>query len=178
MTDRNETPDKRPKQSRAVEVGGHIGSLYLLENGSPRYELRIDRDGRWFHEGIEIVREDIRSYFSRYLVRSDDGGYAVRIGRDECPVVVEDVPFIVSRVTSASDGGLSLLLSDGTSERLDAETIKISESNAPYCGVRNGLEARFSRAAYYQLAEFIEYNEKTGEYRIVVNGQAITLDAP
>ena len=77
------------EKSDAVDVGGHVGSLRLLRNLAPAYELRIDRDGTWFHEGVEIVRKDISDYFSKNLVRKG-GGYVVRIGGDECPVIVED----------------------------------------------------------------------------------------
>jgi len=178
MGEKGQIGKNQPKKSSAVEVGGHVGSLRLLENGAPRYELRIDREGRWFHEGVEIVRDDIRSHFSQHLARNKDGGYVVRIGNDECPVVVEDAPFVVSRVVKEPNGGFSLLLSDCGAEPLDVKTLEFKESNIPYCRVRNGLEARFSRPAYYQLAEFIEYNEETDRFEIVVSGHTVTLDAP
>ncbi len=164
------------KKSSQIQVGGHIGTLSLLENGSPPYELRIDTEGLWFHEGVEIVRDDIRNYFSQHLVRDEDGAYFVHAGADWCPVVVEDTPFVVLRVTRDSGGKLSMLLSDGVKEPLAAETIEFRESNVPYCRARDGLEARFSRPAYYQLAEFIEYSEETDKFQITVDGRTITLE--
>lgn len=169
---------EKRKGSKQVEVGGNIGELHLLEDGAPPYELRIDSDGRWFHEGVEIVREDIRTLFSRHLVRHEDGSYWVRMENDEAPVVVEDVPFVIVRVTRERHGGLTLLLNDGTSESLDARTIIFKDSNVPYCRVRAGLDARFSRPAYYQLAEFIEYDEESDTYRLVVDGETVTLEFP
>jgi hypothetical protein len=162
--------------SHAVEVGGHVGSLYLLDSGAPPYELRIDKEGRWFHEGVEIVRDDIRNLFSRHLVLSEDGGFSVKIGNDECPVTVEDAPFVVVRVTMEPDGRLVLLLNDKHMEALDPGTIRIKRSNVPYCRVRNGLEARFSRAAYYQLAEFIEYDESRGRYLLIFDEETTELE--
>lgn len=164
-------------ESSAVEVGGHVGSLHLLENGAAAHELRIDREGRWFHEGIEIVRNDIRSLFSQHLVRDEDGNYVVRIGRDECSVIVEDAPFVVVRVAEESRGTLTLLLNDGGTEPLDARTIEFRSGNVPYCRVRVDLEARFSRAAYYQLAEFIEYDEQADKFHLVLDGKRVELDA-
>lgn len=181
------TPDSAPmnakRQSRklgrsfSVNVGGHVGSLHLLEKGVSRHELRIDREGRWFHGGVEIVREDIRNYFSRHLIRNDNGDYAVRTDDDECPVVVEDAPFTVIRIEDENHGALVLLLNDGGREALEPRTIEFRHSNVPYCRVRGGLEARFSRPAYYQLAEFIEYDEAADRFSLVFDGEIIELRA-
>ena len=170
--------DSQPnlKRSRQVEVGGSIGEIHLLEEQSPRYELRIDREGRWFHEGVEIVREEIRNLFSHHLVRCADGTYCVRMEGDEARVIVDDVPFLIVRVTKNPDCGLTLVLNDGALESLDARTIVFRNSNVPYCRVRGGLEARFSRPAYYQLAEFIEYDERSDRFRLVLDGEAVELE--
>lgn len=168
---------KQCKKSRSVEVGGHLGNIYLLEEGAPRYELRIDREGRWFHEGVEIVRDDIRAFFSRNLVCSEDGSYCVRIGDDEALVVVEDAPLVVLRVGGTCQRGLTLLLSDGTEELLDARTLLFKFSNIPYCRVRKDIEARFSRPAYYQLAEFITYDESSDKYFLNMADGTVELES-
>lgn len=178
MNQREDVPGKTHQKSHAVEVGGHVGSIHLLDNGAPPYELRIDKEGRWFHEGIEIVREDIRNLFSQHLVLSDDGSYWVQIGNDECPVIVEDVPFVVLRVTKESEGGLVLLLNDGQMEPLIGTTLRFKNSNVPYCRVREGLEARFSRPAYYQLAEFIRYNEREDKFFLITGDKDVELEIP
>jgi hypothetical protein len=178
MNEKEPDRGEKPKGSKQVKVGGSIGEIHLLEDGAPPYELRIDSEGRWFHEGVEIIREEIRTLFSRHLVRHEDGSYWVRMENDEAPVVVEDVPFVVVRVTRGQHGGFTLLLSDGTSEALDARTIVFRDSNVPYCRVRAGLEARFSRPAYYQLAEFIEYDEESDTYRLVLDGETVRLESP
>ena len=164
------------KPSSTVDVGGHLGSLRVCIGESPAHELRIDREGNWFHEGVEIVREDIRKLFSRHLVSNGNGGYLVRIGEDECPVRVEDAPFVVIRVEQESADGLALLLGDGGREALDPRTIEFRGSNVPYCRVRDGLEARFSRAAYYQLAEFIEHDAESDRYYLSINGETVELE--
>jgi hypothetical protein len=173
-----ETPDATtgPDGVGEIDVGGHVGSLHLLKDGAPRYELRIDREGRWFHEGVEIVREDIRNYFSRHLVRDENGGYVVRIGDDECAVTVDDAPFVVVRVEGSPSDRLSLLLNDGGRVLLEPRTIEFRQSNIPYCRVRGGLDARFSRPAYYQLTKFIEHDEEADIFRLVFDGQVVDLD--
>jgi hypothetical protein len=163
-------PASTTPKSNQIEIGGHVGSFHMLAGDSSRYELRIDREGRWFHEGIEIVREDIRNYFSRHLVQDEDGGYSIRIGQDECPVIVEDAPFIVARVTEDPGGTLTLLLNDGYEAKLDPNTLEFRCSNVPYCCIRDGLRARFSRPAYYQLARFIKYDEERDQFHLVFDG--------
>jgi hypothetical protein len=161
--------------AREIEFEGPIGTIHLLESGAPCYELRIDAEGRWFHEGVEIVRDDIRVLFSRGLVRRENGEYYVEIANDAFPVIVEDAPLIVARVTLNSNGDIMLLLNDGAAERLEARTITFRD-NVPYCDVRSDIEARFSRPAYYQLAEFIEYDEKKEKYYLITDGKAVYLD--
>ena len=177
MGKKEHIPEKTTKKSHSIDVGGHIGSIRLLDDGAPAYELRIDKEGKWFHEGVEIIREDIRDHFSRHLVLCEDGSYCVRIGNDECPVIVEDVPFVVVRATKEAGGGLTLVLNDGHKEPLIAGTIRFGPSNIPYCRVLNGMEARFSRPAYYQLAELIEYDESKDKYLLVINNEAFELEA-
>jgi hypothetical protein len=161
------------RSSKAVDVGGHIGKLYLLNGAGSPCELRIDADGRWFHGGVEIVRHDIMRLFSSGLRRAKGGTYFIRIGKDEAPVIVEDAPFVVLRVEERAAGGLSLLLSDGTVEPLNAETLFIRTGNIPYCLVRGLFQAKFSRQAYYQLAEYIE--EVDGSYYLCADGNRVRL---
>ncbi len=157
-----------------VEIAGRTMKFHLLEDREP-YELRIDREGRWYHEGVEIVRDDIRNLFSRNLKRDKDGSYCVQIGSDEAPVVVEDAPLVVLRVTEDTDR-LALLLSDGTVEPLDSRTLTFTSANVPYCRVRDGLEARFSRAAYYQLAHYISYDERQDAYCLNIRDRQVELN--
>jgi len=158
--------ESRKRNSKAHEVGGHIGRLHLLDGTGSPYELRIDPEGRWFHGGVEIVRRNIMQLFSRGLRRGKDGKYYVNLGRDEAPVVVEDAPFVVLRVEEQSSDRLRLLLSDGAKEILQPQTLAFKDNNIPYCLVRKNLEAKFSRQAYYQLAKYIERDEASGSYYI------------
>lgn len=182
---KNDKNSGKSKQSYSFDVGGELGSIRLIRDDVPRYELRVDREGRWFHEGVEIVREDIRNLFSRNLFRCEEGRYCVRIGRDEFPVTVEDAPFLVMRVipedfTSArreKPRRLFLLLNDGAEEPLDPKTLMFRESNIPYCLVRDKLEARFSRPAYYQLAKYIEYEPTGDKYLLKLRDEEFEIAA-
>jgi hypothetical protein len=112
--------------------------------------LRIDRDGAWHHEGMEITHAGIVANLWEGLER-DAEGHFLRVGPVRIPVEVEDVPFIVVRVEPAGDG-LALILNDGTRAPLAPETVRLGAGEAPYCAVKGGrFEARLSRAAAYQL---------------------------
>ena len=166
---------RKHQLSRQHDVGGHIGRLHSIESAGGPYELRIDSEGNWFHGGIEIVRKDILQLFSQNLRRAADGSYFLRIGRDEAPVVVEDVPFVVVRVQEASGGNFQLLLSDGATEPLRPETITFNSENVPYCLIREDLEAKLSRQAYYQLAKYIEFDKMSDSYYLCVGERRILL---
>ena len=117
--------------------------------------LSVDRDGVWRHEGIEITHERTWKMFSRTLDRDDQGKYFLRIGHEFAYVQVEDAPLIVDALRLV-DGVVRLTLKDETHEELDPDTLYLTAENVPYCTVRDGkMPAKFSRTAYYELAEFI-----------------------
>ncbi len=138
---------------------------------SPWLKLVIDKEGKWFQNGAEIIHPGIYKQFCSLLQKSPDGGYFVKMGREVCRVEVEDVPFVILSVVQDQGEGLSILLNDGTYESLNPELLIIGAGNVPYCDVKNGVfAARFSRKAYYQLAEHIDSNEDGSHFHLVVGG--------
>lgn len=121
-------------------------------------KLTFRSDGRWYADDEPVVHERLARLFSRYLRRKPSGGYEIWIEeRYHADVEVEDTPYVVTSVHTDADGGLSIELSDGTTERLDADTLEIGSGNVLYCRVKQGAErARFLRSTYYQLTDFIE----------------------
>ena len=56
-------------------------------------------------------------------------------------------------------------------EHLDPATLWVGRRNVLYCRIREGrFPARFSRPAYYQIAEWIRENEETGEFYMELEG--------
>jgi len=101
------------------------------------------------------------------------GGYRIRLDREVCQVEVEDAPYVVVGIVDNVDGNLSLQLKDGASEVFDPETFWINDHNIPYSMVRNGeFPARFSRPAYYELAQRIVFDEETQSFSLVLNGKS------
>lgn len=124
--------------------------------------LSINREGEWLHEGEEITHSGVLTNLQQNL-RRDEDGYFVQAGPVRIPVEVADVPFIVVRVEV--DGvALRVRVNDSSQETLDAATLRLTAAEVPYCRIKGGqFEARFSRAAAYQLGQLVEYDERTGQ---------------
>ena len=147
-------------------------------SGSP---LRIDKEGRWFFHDEEITHRKTYLLFSQNLTRDDSGRIILRIGREQCPVEVEDAPFVVKTLDFVlSDGGelksIWLTLNDETREQMNQATLRIGAENVPYCRVRSGrFEARFSRGAYQLLLPYIQQDEKANRFFIHIDGKEYDL---
>jgi uncharacterized protein len=129
-------------------------------DATPYLKLIVDKDGRWFQNGAEIIHPAVRRHFMGLLERTADGGYRIRSGREVCRVEVEDAPFVVTAMTGDAKEGLNLVLNDDTSESFDPEQCWIGAQNVPYVSVKAGaFHARFSRPAYYQLTDHIESDD-------------------
>ena len=90
-------------------------------------------------------------------------------------VLVEDVPFVVTRVERQGDT-LRVYLNDDTDEVLDPSTLRVGADEAPYCAVKGGaFEARFNRAAAWQLLQLADHDEATGASVLRVAGAAWPL---
>jgi uncharacterized protein len=144
-------------------------------DASPYLRLFIDKDGKWFQNGTEIIHKEIYLQFNSMLERTPDAGYRVRLGQEVCRVEVEDAPFVVLSVVEDGNGGFVLSLNDGTSENLDPEWFWIGAENVPYSYVKEGVfHARFSRPAYYQLAHHIVTDDER-EFFLLIRGERIPI---
>lgn len=117
----------------------------------------FDKEGNWLIDGEMVTHERLKLFLSKSLVKEDDK-YYLKIGNQKVEVEVEDTPYIVKRVDYRNRKFL-IHLNDETVEVLRPETLRMSKMNVLYCEVKDGIEARFSRSAYYQLAEYIGQDE-------------------
>jgi hypothetical protein len=134
-------------------------------------DIFVDEEGDWFNEGIPVSREDIVQFFLEHVQELPDGSYAIVWGGCRCGFRAADTPFVVSRVDSTGGpdpgGGHILLKLKHLPEpvALDAGTLVSAANNVLYCRIHEGrCRARFSRPAYYQLAQWIEEDEGTGGF--------------
>ena len=124
--------------------------------------IYIDRNGKWFHKGIEMIHGDILNEFYKSLTIDSCGEYLIIMGEEKCLVEVEDTPFIITRVAFdkteiSTEEQILLYVIDDTREILDPVTLIVGDENILYCRIKNNkFKARFSRAAYYQLASRIK----------------------
>lgn len=126
----------------------------------------IDREGRWFHQGAEMIHREFIRLFYQDMELDSEGRYLLTWGGTRCYVEVEDTAHVVRRVSAQEgDGGrgshFRLYLSDDTEEILDPGSLYVGKDHVLYCRIKAGaFPARFTRAAYYQLAEFIEADDR------------------
>ncbi len=136
-------------------------------------DLRIDADGVWYDGGVEITHAGILANL-RGNLRRDTVGYFIQT-RVRIPVRVDDVPLLVTRVERRGDT-LAVWLNDGEEETVDPATLRVGAGDVPYCAVKGGtFEARFTRAAAFQLLALAEYDEVTGRGALRLAGREYPL---
>ncbi|HYD36339.1 MAG TPA: DUF1285 domain-containing protein [Allosphingosinicella sp.] len=123
-------------------------------------EMRIARDGTWFHQGRPIGRPAMVRLFSTILRREPDGRFVLVTPAEKLDIEVEDAPFVAVEVKSDGEGErMSLafrlntgdLVVAGPGHRLRFEAGP--EGPHPYVEVRPGLDALIARPVYYELAD-------------------------
>jgi uncharacterized protein len=129
-------------------------------------EMRIARDGTWFHQGSPIGREAMVRLFSTILRREDDGHYVLVTPGEKLDIIVEDAPFIAVEVKSdgtGSDRKLTFRTNTGDLIVAGADH-RLRFADTPYIHVRGGMEAKVARPVYYELANLAleEGNNPTG----------------
>ncbi len=124
-------------------------------------DIRIARDGTWFHMGTPIGRKELVRLFSTIL-RKDPDGFHLVTPAEKMKIRVEDAPFMAVLLDVEGEGCEQVLrfttnVGDetvaGSENTIRVETDALTEQPAPYVHVRNGLEARIARSAFYQLAD-------------------------
>jgi hypothetical protein len=122
-------------------------------------EMRIARDGTWFHQGSPIGRQAMVRLFSTILRREADGSYVLVTPVEKLDIAVEDAPFIAVEMKVEGHGRESRLafrlntgdlVTAGPEHGLRFE--EREDGPRPYLHVRGGLEALVARPVYYELA--------------------------
>jgi hypothetical protein len=152
-----------------------IEATMTANDDLPPCMIFIDKEGRWFHKGAEMIHRDTILLFYQHMSLDSQGRYVITLEGERCYVEAEDTPFIVRRArftdsVRADRSGYILSLNDGTEENLSPETLTVGADNVLYCKVKEyTFPARFDRPAYYQLAQHIE--EREGVYFLPLNGK-------
>ena len=125
-----------------------------------RFDIRIARDGTWYHEGGPIRRIELAKLFATVLTRDEAGDYWLVTPAERGRIVVDDVPFVAVEMTASGRGEDQVLafrtnLDDWVEAGAD-HPIRVAHDMAsgeptPYIDIRMGLEARIARSVYYDL---------------------------
>jgi len=151
----------------------------MISKDLPPCLIYIDKEGQWFHKGVEMVHREFIRLFYQNMELDEQGQYIISLRGDRCYVEVEDTPFVVWRVVfedknDSNESTFGLYLSDDSREDLSPQTLYLGEENVLYCKVKDrAFPARFCRAAYYQIADYIE--EEEGKYFLPLNGKKYVL---
>lgn len=110
--------------------------------------IRLDADGRFWHQGGEVRHAGLRAALFRWLDRNPDGRYVLRL--DERRFVyleVEDAPFVIASLRWEGERAW-VRLSDGTEEELDYPRLRLAPSGVAYCRVKGRFDARVAAGAW------------------------------
>src|SRR4051795_11973773 len=67
-------------------------------------DMRITRDGTWFHQGSPIGRQAMVRLFSTILRREPDGRHVLVTPVEKLDIEVEDAPFVAVELKSEGEG--------------------------------------------------------------------------
>ncbi|MFO1430099.1 MAG: DUF1285 domain-containing protein [Candidatus Competibacteraceae bacterium] len=150
---------------------------------SGELDMRIARDGSWYHEGAPIQRQNLARLFSTILRREDDDCYYLVTPVEKWRIQVEDAPF-VAVLLDVSDKGterqvlrfttnLGDVVTVGPEHPLDVEYATPGGEPAPYVQVRARLRALLSRPVFLELTELGEEREVDGKLLYGVWSQGV-----
>ena len=123
-------------------------------------EMRIARDGTWYHQGRPIRRPAMVRLFSTVLRREPDGSHVLVTPAERLTILVESTAFRALEMVSQGEGAerrIALKLDSGDVVLVGPEhpltLIEGERGPSPRVLVRHGLEAELARPVYYELAE-------------------------
>jgi hypothetical protein len=135
-----------------------------VEQWNPPYcgdiGMAIARDGTWFYQGSPIGRKPLVRLFSRVLRRDGDGRHFLVTPVEMVDVAVADAPFLAVEMEVHGSGPSQTLVFRtnvddvvrcGPGHPMHFVREAGSDGLKPYVRVRGRLEARVTRALYYDL---------------------------
>lgn len=145
----------------AWDPGELLAELAACGEGCATPPFRIDANGGWWHEGRPIRRPELVRLFATALWRAPDGRYWLLTPVERVPVEVEDAPFLaVAMVTDGEGPARKIRMRTNINGEVtldDRHPLLLRHGPGgtplPYLQLERGLEARLTRAVYYELAE-------------------------
>ena len=133
----------------------------LMESENDWDEIRIDSEGRWFHNGVAFKNKRLIAFLNKSVDITRDKQYVIHYSNFVYPITVEDAPLFITvlRYHNTIDEKLVFItLSSGEVEKLDLRTLHY-KNNSLYCYVRNGeIPAKFKRSPSFELLQNLKEN--------------------
>ncbi len=131
-------------------------------------QFHILRDGTWLHEGAPILRLELVKLFSTILQKEPEGGYVLRTPYEVAEVLVDDSPFVVTKMGVEGDGTdlkISFQTNIGQDIVLSCENPLFFKEKVPYIEIKQGITARIITSVYYDLVKY-SVEDKNGNYGV------------
>ena len=139
--------------------------------------LSIDDEGRFLVNGDPVTHERTLEVLWRGLEPGADGGWIVRVGRENAPVAVEGTPYVVLGIAEGP-GAVELLLAGGSREPLLPGSLRVGKDGLLRATLASGHPARFARAAQIALGMLLAPDPSApGGYRLPLSGRTWPLGA-
>ncbi len=123
-------------------------------------DITIDQEGTWYYNNTPIGRKELVRLFSSVIQRDQDNNYWLVTPAEKGKIYVEDVPFMAVELTVSGAGKYQSLkfrtnidefVEAGVSNPITFINNQKTGEPSPYVLVRDNLEAKLTRAVYYQL---------------------------
>jgi len=163
-------PETRPPLDLAGQSLDALAAAIDARSGAPvdkwnpthcgNSEMRIARDGTWYHQGAPIGREAMVRLFSTVLRREPDGSHVLVTPVEKLSIEVDNTAFRALEMTMEGSGearriGFRLDSGDAVIAGPD-HPLSVMESAhglSPRLLVRHGLEAELALPLYLELAD-------------------------
>ena len=148
--------------------------FFRKEAEEDAFDIRIDYNGTWYHQGRPIERERLAKLFSTVLhYDADKREYWLVTPVEQGRVEVEDAPYIVTDFKWDEDH-LTLITNLGHEVQPSTDHPIYVENEKPYVVADNHVPARINRATREKLIDIAlsqnGYNESDKTLTLTANG--------
>nr|WP_244314056.1 DUF1285 domain-containing protein [Roseibium denhamense] len=170
---------------------GKDAKLPPVETWNPPFcgdlDIRIAGDGSWFYLGSPIGRKPLVKLFASVLRKDADGKHYLVTPVEKIGITVDDAPFLAVEMVREGTGedavltlrtNLGEVVCIGPNHPLRFEAEQEHDGFKPYVLVRGRLEALFTRALMYDLAEILEERPAAGGGGTGVWSQGVFFPVP
>jgi len=162
-------------EKNSIEIPDYLKDL--IQDGQSIDEIKLDEDGKWFHNDVEFSNKKIIDFFNKSIAKTSEGKYVLHYDKYTFPIVVEDAPLFVTGVIFEGFGNFEkifLNISSGDKVELDPESLFVKTNNALYCYIgKDKFLAKFKRSPSFHILERLD--EKNNKFYLHLYGKTFLL---